>query len=126
MGLCDWQCVTRGHWSRDLAYALSSTLDVEQRRSWEVELIQHYLDELAERTGSSPMEFEEAWLRYRQQLPGALFMWTPTLAVAHVVGRLRVPPMLFPLMQTWEISYESVRRIATAMSDLESLDSLDF
>lgn len=30
MGLCDWQCVSVGHWSRDLAYALSSALDIEQ------------------------------------------------------------------------------------------------
>jgi aminoglycoside phosphotransferase (APT) family kinase protein len=29
MGLCDWQCISVGHWSRDLAYALASTLTVD-------------------------------------------------------------------------------------------------
>jgi len=51
-GLCDWQCVSVGHWSRDLAYALASTLDIEQRRTWESELIEAYLDQLRE--GASP------------------------------------------------------------------------
>lgn len=32
MGLCDWQCISLGHGSRDLAYALVSALTVEQRR----------------------------------------------------------------------------------------------
>lgn len=26
MGLCDWQCLARGHWSRDFAYAVTAAL----------------------------------------------------------------------------------------------------
>ena len=51
MGLSDFQNVTRGHWSRDLAYALSTSLTVDDRRRCERELIRHYLDTLATHSG---------------------------------------------------------------------------
>jgi hypothetical protein len=35
MGLCDWQCLSRGHWSRDFAYAVTASLTPANRRSWE-------------------------------------------------------------------------------------------
>ena len=47
MGLCDWQCPSRGHWSRDVAYAISAALTVENRRSWERDLLARYLERLA-------------------------------------------------------------------------------
>ena len=78
MGLCDWQCISVGHWSRDLSYALSSVLTVEQRREWEVQLIDGYLARLAE-AGGQPPKRAQALQLYRQQLPGALAMWTTTL-----------------------------------------------
>jgi thiamine kinase-like enzyme len=112
MGLCDWQCVSVGHWSRDLAYALASTLDIEQRRTWESELIEAYLDQLRE-GGVTDIGFAATWEMYRRQLLGALVMWTPTYR----------PPPLMPDMQPTEVTEEMLRRICTAIADHESLSA---
>jgi thiamine kinase-like enzyme len=110
MGLCDWQCVSAGHWSRDLAYALSSTLTVDQRRAWEGELIESYLDHLAAEKGSTETLSRTMEL-YRQQLPGALAMWTTTFH----------PPRFLPDMQPKQTSAEMLRRILTAIDDHDVL-----
>ena len=113
MGLLDWQCLARGHWSRDLAYALSATLTIEDRRVWERDLIALYLDLFAVHSGIT-IGFDEAWLRYRQQMFGALAFWTPTYA----------PPAFAPSnMQPPTTAVEMIRRFAQAIIDLESLDS---
>jgi hypothetical protein len=44
MGLCDWQCLARGHWSRDFAYAVTAALTPDDRRKWEKDLLLRYLD----------------------------------------------------------------------------------
>lgn len=111
MGLCDWQCVSIGHGSRDLAYALVSALTVDQRRLWEHSLIKRYLDRLRERGATAP-SFERCFDLYRLQVLGALMMWTPTYR----------PPRFMPAMQPQEISEEMIRRITTAIADLDSLD----
>jgi len=110
MGLCDWQCVSIGSWSRDFAYAVSAALTVEDRRAWDRDLLQCYLDEL-QRVSGRKIEFNHAWLRYRQQLPASLLMWTPTLCHSPIM----------PDMQPPEISLEMIKRITTAMSDLDAL-----
>jgi hypothetical protein len=110
MGLSDWQCATRGHWGRDFAYAISTALTVEDRRSWEQELLAYYLDQLA-RAGGPKVDFGSAWDIYRQQLIPALTWWTITLNPA--------PDM--PDMQPLDVTLEFVRRISTAMDDLDSL-----
>lgn len=106
MGLCDWQCISAGHWSRDLSYALASALSVEQRRDWEDALIERYLDRLGSAGGEAPPR-AQAWELYRQQLPGALAMWTTTL----------YPPKFLPAMQPTQTSVEMLRRILTAIDD---------
>lgn len=110
MGLCDWQCVSIGHGSRDLAYALTSALTIDQRRSWERSLINRYLERLRERGVAAPT-FERCFDLYRLQVLGALTMWTPTYR----------PPRFMPAMQPQEISEEMLRRITTAIVDLDSL-----
>ena len=110
MGLCDWQCVSAGHWSRDLSYALSSALTVEQRREWEDELIDGYLTRVADAGGEAPKR-AQAFALYRQQLPGALAMWTTTL----------YPPKFLPAMQPEATSAEMLRRILTAIDDHDVL-----
>ena len=112
MGLSDWQCTHRGHWGRDLAYAISTALSIDDRRAWEEELLRFYLDRLRAAGGPS-VNFAEAWLHYRQQLPAALAWWTVTLS----------PPAGLPDMQPHETAVEFVRRIATAIDDLGSLDT---
>ncbi len=106
-GLCDWQCIAQGHWSRDLAYALSSMLDPLSRRQWEQDLLARYLQALAA-AGGPDIPLETAWHHYRRQLPAALLMWTPTLC----------HPPTMPDMQPVVVSLEMIRRITTAIDDL--------
>lgn len=112
MGLGDWQCCSRGHWSRDLAYTIATACTVEDRRLWERELIAYYLEELA-RAGGARVPFEEAWGHYRQQMLSVLTWWTITLS----------PSPDLPDMQPRDITLEFVRRIATAMDDLGTMDA---
>jgi hypothetical protein len=112
MGLCDWQCLARGHWSRDFAYAVTAALTPEDRRNWEKDLLLRYLDRFAERTGVKP-DFERSFLHYRQQMVHALLMWTITLCHS---------PLL-PNMQPEETTLAMIGRISTAMADLDSLRS---
>lgn len=112
MGLSDWQCATRGHWARDLAYTISTALTVENRRAWERDLIKRYIEELRA-AGGPEVAFDDAWTAYRQQLVTALTWWTVTLT----------PPPGLPDMQPRDITLEFIRRISTAMDDLETLDA---
>jgi aminoglycoside phosphotransferase (APT) family kinase protein len=111
--LCDWQCVCSGLWARDIAYAISTMLPVEDRRLWERDLVALYLDRMNEAAGRRIASFDEAWLLYRQQLVLILPSWLPTLH--------RHPDA--PEMQPRELSLEMVRRVTTAMSDLGSFDA---
>jgi hypothetical protein len=111
MGLCDWACVCSGHWARDFAYAVSTTLTVEQRRGWEHELLSRYLRQMHELCGlATPVHV--AFEQYRRQLSAALLMWTPTLC----------HPPTMPDMQPPEMSREMIHRMTTAIDDLDALD----
>jgi aminoglycoside phosphotransferase (APT) family kinase protein len=112
MGLCDWQCLSRGHWSRDFAYAVTASLTPDNRRSWERDLLARYIERFAEKTGVKP-DFDLSFLRYRQQIVHALAMWTITLCHS---------PLL-PNMQPENTTLTMIERITTAMADLESIDS---
>lgn len=110
MGLCDWQCIARGHWSRDLAYVVTAALTVEDRRAWEAGLVRVYAEELSRASGSA-VSFDEAWLGYRRQIPHALLMWTPTLCHSD----------LLPHMQSDETSLDMIERMTAAIDDLDSI-----
>jgi hypothetical protein len=112
MGLGDWQCCGRGHWGRDLAYTISTALLPEDRRNWERELVALYLEALYA-AGGPQVAFDEGWTIYRQQLMSALTWWTVTLT----------PPPGLPDMQPRDTTLEFIRRIATAIDDLDSLDA---
>jgi len=113
MGLYDRQCIVRGGWARDIAYALATHLTVEQRRDWEQDLVARYRERLAE-AGFELANAEECFLAYRQQMPHAMFMWLGT------IGRYRLQPE----MQPKDITLESVRRTCQAAADLDSLDAV--
>jgi aminoglycoside phosphotransferase (APT) family kinase protein len=78
-GLLDWQLMRVANWANDVAYTIVTALDVEQRRSGERTLLQTYLDELSSLGVAGPA-WDEAWLRYRQQMPHGIACWmvTPT------------------------------------------------
>lgn len=112
MGLCDWQCLSRGHWTRDFSYAVTASLTPDNRRSWERELLARYIERFAEKTGVKP-DFDLSFLRYRQQIVHALAMWTITLCHS---------PLL-PNMQPENTTLTMIERMTTAMADLDALDS---
>lgn len=114
MGLGDWQCCQRGHWGRDVAYAIATALTVEDRRAWEGDLLRFYLDRLSA-AGGPAVSFDEAWLHYRQQLMTALTWWTITLT----------PTPDLPDMQPRDVTMEFLGRIAIAMDDVDSLGSFN-
>jgi hypothetical protein len=80
MGLYDWQCIVRGGWARDVAYALSSHLTAEQRRHWEHDLIDRYCGRLAEAGRDVPSP-AAAFLAYRQQMMHGMTFWLMTAAL---------------------------------------------
>jgi hypothetical protein len=112
MGLADWALAGPGHWSRDIAYMLSTALDPADRRAWERDLIDRYRKKIAV-CGGPEIERDEAWTRYKQQMPAALLMWTPTLI--HSPTR--------PDMQTEKMSIEMIRRITAAIDETDALAS---
>lgn len=112
LGLNDWQCSCKGNWGRDVAYAISTAFDPEDRPLFERELIQFYLEKLREFGAPAPA-FDEAWRIYRQQLFSALAWWT---------GTLGQPPEA-PQMQPPDTSLEFIRRMTHAIDDLGALDS---
>ncbi len=112
MGLCDWQCLARGHWSRDVCYALTAALTPDDRRAWEKDLLRRYLEHFAVLTGERP-DFDESFRTYRQQMVHALLMWTITLCHS---------PLL-PNMQPADTTLTMIERITTAMADLDALDA---
>ncbi|MDX9787599.1 MAG: aminoglycoside phosphotransferase family protein [Desulfobacterales bacterium] len=112
MALCDWQCASKGHWARDVAFAVSAGLTTENRRAWEKDLLARYLDRLHEHTGVR-LDLNQSWNLYRQQILQAFWNWTITLCHS---------PLL-PNMQTEETTLTNIQRIAAAISDLGCLDS---
>lgn len=110
MGLSDWQCCAIGHGSRDLAYTIATALTVEDRRAWEEELVRYYVDQLAAH-GIDGVTFDDTWRLYRRQLLSALTWWTVTLT----------PPEGLPDMQPRDITLEFIRRITTAIDDLDAM-----
>jgi aminoglycoside/choline kinase family phosphotransferase len=79
-GLYDWQTVQRGLWAHDVNYCLVSALDIEDRRAWERDLLQRYVDTLSRHLDAfgNPArapDFDEAWLRNRQQNIYGLYFW---------------------------------------------------
>jgi hypothetical protein len=114
MGFTDWQVVMRGSWAHDVAYLVSTSLGVEDRRDWECDLLVFYLEQLAAAGGDAP-DFDTAWLAYRQQLLYPYFAWL--LAI----GRSTIQPKFQPDSTSLAI----IERTATAVVDLDSLGAIN-
>ena len=114
MGLYDWQCVARGHWALDYSYALAGTLETDDRRAWQEDLLRRYLDGLAAAGVARPPTFDEAWLAYRQHTLHALAFGAFTLGGSS----------LEPELQPKDYTVAAIGRISTAVDDLGTLDAL--
>ncbi|MBA3741845.1 aminoglycoside phosphotransferase family protein [Sporichthya sp.] len=114
IGVLDWQICCVGSWTFDVSYLLAACLTIESRRTWERDLIAFYLDRLRVH-GGEPPPFDKAFDAYRSGLMYPLAAWM------FVLNR---PPMQ-PDMQPRELSIELVRRISTAIDDLDVLNLLE-
>jgi hypothetical protein len=110
IGLSDWQCTMKGAWSHDFAYAMLTSLPVENRRGWEKVLLKFYLDRVRAKGGNPPTP-EAAWELYRRQTLYTFVGWLVTIGF----GALQ------PSMQPDSESLEIIRRAAIAVDDLGSL-----
>jgi len=114
MALFDWQNIQTGQWALDVSYALGAGLTVEDRRAWEKELLELYLDELRARGVDAP-SFPDAWLQYRQQIFHGLVYWLYTLGA----GRMQ------PDMQPRDITLVDCERLTRFVDDHRSIDALN-
>jgi hypothetical protein len=113
MGFADWQVVMQGGWAHDFAYTVNSGCEPEDRRAWDRELLEAYLEELG-RSGGEVPSFDDAWLAYRQQSMFAYAAW------AFTIGRA----VYQPKMQSVETCLTLLKRITTALDDNDSLGAL--
>ena len=81
-GLFDWQTIARGPWAYDVAYMLTTTLSVEDRRHAERDLLARYLELLRAAGALRLPSWDEAWLAYRRHIAYPLLIW-PTNHVSH-------------------------------------------
>jgi hypothetical protein len=114
LGLSDWQSIMAGGWGFDFGYVVGSALEPDDRRAWERELLELYLSELG-KAGGEPPKFDEAWLTYRQSV------CYPCTAWAFAYGRAFYQPE----MQPPEACREVIRRLSTAIVDLDALAALE-
>jgi hypothetical protein len=112
MGLNDWQCACRGHWSRDIAYALTAAMPVERRRQLGSSLLDHYLEKLRA-AGGPRIGLADAWRFIRPQLLSALAWWTYTMPIKGIANK-----------QPLDATLEMIKRISHAIDDLDALDSI--
>jgi Phosphotransferase enzyme family len=114
MGLYDWQALARGHWALDYSYATVAALRIEDRRAWEHDLLELYVDKLAA-AGGPTLGFDEAWQGYRLQAIHGLVYWLFT------IGR---NPRFEPELQPDEYSIAIIERLAAMMDEHDSLAGL--
>ncbi|MCV7412570.1 aminoglycoside phosphotransferase family protein [Mycobacterium florentinum] len=115
VGLFDWQCMLHGFGAQDIAYALIGNLTIPHRRAWERDLLELYRDRLRAHGVTDVPDSETLWLRYRQMIPHAMFMWLGT------IGSNKLQPQ----MQKPEISLANIERSAQACADLDVFAALD-
>jgi Ser/Thr protein kinase RdoA (MazF antagonist) len=108
-GLLDWQAVRRGHPSRELAYALITSLTPEDRQASQRELLDDYRRALLA-AGGPELDRDDLWLRFRQ---AALYAYVAPLITTGMGG-----------MQLEDIAMEGLRRGVAALDDLETVDAL--
>ncbi len=112
-GVCDWQTALQGSWAFDYAYLVTTALDTEDRRAWESELLDFYLEHLAA-AGGARVPRARGWEAYRRCTLYPYFAWLYT------VGRSRLQPSFQPS----RTGLLMIQRIATAIDDLGTLAAL--
>jgi hypothetical protein len=112
MAFADWQVVMRGGFAYDFADIVSTALEVEDRRRWERDLLEFYLDRLRA-AGGQPPGFDEAWNLYRRSLMYPLSCWATVLGA----------PSWMPDTQPADVATTIVERVGAAIDDTDALSA---
>lgn len=112
MAFADWQVVMRGGFAFDFADIVATALDIEDRRQWERELLEFYLDRLTA-AGGHPPGYDEAWDLYRRSLMYPLFCWATVLGA----------PSWMPETQPTDVATTIVERVGAAIDDTDALSA---
>jgi hypothetical protein len=91
--LFDWQLVRAGPWASDVSYLLATSLPPDDRRAHEAQLIEHYLDALAN-AGGRPPAWAPAWRAYVINLVYPLEAMVVTLALGAMQPAAFVGPVV--------------------------------
>lgn len=114
IGFFDWGCMASMPGMRDVGYFLCMGLRVEDRRAYERDLIQIYLDRVAE-GGGPAMSMEEAWMLHRIHAAYTV----PASAPASIYELLKDKVEFDPAFVQ-----EFMRRSTTAIADLGAFEAL--
>jgi len=104
-GLLDWQLFASGFCLHDVSYLIATSLEVEQRRLHERELLTYYLERLREYGVADAPGFDVAWTEYRRAAVWNVY-----------IGWLTTPVVNYG----WEITVMAHLRVMTAFEDLET------
>lgn len=108
----DWQIITKGRGAFDLAYMIGGNLSVENRRAWERQLVQLYVDTLAAE-GVKDYAIAQAWEDYRFCV---MFGWIwPVVAIGSLDPTNERGMALF---------FEWSRRVSAALLDLNCAETI--
>jgi Phosphotransferase enzyme family len=100
LGILDWQIYIIGPWAHDFSYYLVGGLSVDDRRRFERELLEHYLNRMS-LNGVVEINQKEAWDNYRRFIAYGYWIW------------LRAPPAQQPIENNIAMS----ERFGAAMAD---------
>jgi aminoglycoside/choline kinase family phosphotransferase len=106
-GFLDWQGAMCGTWAHDVTYFVIGSLDIEDRRKHERDLIAGYLERLASYGAPAP-GWDDAWIAYRRNVMHG-FMWV-------------VNP---EALQPEDVNTACATRFATAAVDLDTMAALE-
>jgi hypothetical protein len=112
VAICDWQGILRGKGAHDLAYFLSQSMPVEDRRAHERDLVARWHAGLVA-GGVSDYSAERAWEDYRRAI---IYLWTYVAVIAGTLDPTNERG------RGW--MREMVRRSATAILDLGLIELL--
>ncbi|MBU3948044.1 MAG: ecdysteroid 22-kinase family protein [Proteobacteria bacterium] len=102
----DWQIVRKGLPWRDVTYFIIGSIEIEDRRKAERDLLRHYLDHFAA-MGGKKFTFDEVWEEYRRMVIWGLVAWQSNINP----GEKTMPPL---------------ERFCMAAKDLETHKLLEF
>jgi Phosphotransferase enzyme family len=100
VGFLDWQVYVIGPWAHDFSYWLVGGLSIDDRRRFERELLERYLNRMS-RNGVAGIDRNEAWDNYRRFIAYGYWIW------------VRVPPAQQPAGYNIAVS----ERFGAAMVD---------